>query len=329
MRRLMMTLFVLLLSVSVLAGCVTTSTPTGPDKVYQVGLSYIVEHPSLDAMRQGIIDGLAEVGFVDGQNIKLEQQSAQGEMPIAQQIAQKFVSDKKDMIIVITTPSSLAVAQATKEIPVVFGGVTDPVGAGLVDSWEKPGGNLTGVSDMSPIKEQLELFGELQTNAKRIGIIYSPGEANAVAVVEKAKEIAPSLGLTIVEATVNSANEVQQAAQSLVGRVDGFYLITDNTLAQGVQSVINLAIEQKLPTVGAVQAYVEQGALVTTGFDYYGLGKQTGFMAADVLRGKKPADMPVQTSHELNLVVNTRTAAAIGLTVPQSVLDKAAETIDQ
>lgn len=330
MRRITSSLLTFALSAALLAGCGGVKAPatatTAPEtKVYKVGLTQIVEHPSLDTVRQGILDGLKEAGFEDGKNLKVEFQSAQGEMPVAQQIAQKFAADKKDLIIALATPSAQAAAQATKEIPVIFGTVTDPVGAGLVASFEKPGANVTGTSDMTPVKDQLALFGQVESAKKveKVGIIYNTGEANSVFTVTQAKEAAKGLGLTIVEATVTSANEVQQAAQSLVGRVDGLYLITDNTLAQGIQSVLALATANKLPTVSVERSYVEQGALITAGFDYYKLGKQTGALAAEVLSGKKPADLPVQTSKELTISVNTKTAGAIGAKVPDAIMAKA------
>jgi putative ABC transport system substrate-binding protein len=327
MRRFAASLLTVALSAALLTGCggakPAATTAPAPAKVFKVGLTQIVEHPSLDTVRKGILDGLKDAGFEDGKNLKVEFQSAQGEMPVAQQIAQKFVTDKKDIIIALATPSAQAAAQATKEIPIIFGTVTDPVGAGLVTSFEKPGGNVTGTSDMTPVKEQLALFKDLGAKVQKVGIIYNPGEANSVFTVNQAKAAAKDLGLTIVEGTVSGAGEVQQTAQSLVGRVDGLYLITDNTLAQGVASVIALANEKKLPTVSVERSYVDQGALATAGFDYYQFGKQTGAMAADVLKGKKPADMPVQTSKDLKLVVNTKAAAAIGLTVPQDLLSKA------
>lgn len=326
MRRITASLLGFALSASLLAGCSSAPQSAAPTtseaKVFKVGLTQIVEHPSLDTVRKGILDGLKEAGFEDGKNLKVEFQSAQGEQPIAQQIAQKFAADKKDLIIALATPSAQAAAQATKEIPVIFGTVTDPVGAGLVASFAKPGGNVTGTSDMTPVKEQLKLFGQLEAAKKveKVGIIYNTGEANSVFTVDQAKAAAKELGLTIVEATVTNANEVQQAAQSLVGRVDGLYLITDNTLAQGIQSVLAIATQNKLPTVSVERSYVEQGALITAGFDYYKLGKQTGAMAAEVLKGKKPAEVPVQTSKELTVSVNTKTLGALGVKVPDALM---------
>lgn len=334
MRKLRIAAAVLTLVAATLAGCGGAKAPASATaaadrpKVYEVGLTQIVEHPSLDTVRQGIIDGLKEAGFEDGKAIRIEFQSAQGEMPIAQQIAQKYVADRKDLIIALATPSAQAVAQATKEIPVIFGTVTDPVGAGLVASLAEPGGNVTGTSDMTPVRDQLALFAKLGARVGRVGMIYNAGEANSVFTVKEAKAAAGDLGLTIVEATVSNPSEVQQAAQSLAGRVDGLYLITDNTLAQGIQSVLAMAQQAKLPTISVERSYVDQGALATAGFDYYQLGRQTGRMAAEVLKGKKPADLPVETSQDLKLVINTRSAQALGLTIPEQILSQA-EKVDQ
>lgn len=326
MRRITTLLLTLSLGASLLAGC--GGSKSGDAKVLQIGLTQIVEHPALDATRQGIIDGLKAGGFEEGKQIKIDFQSAQGEPTNAQQIAQKFATDKKDLIIAIATPSAQAAVKNAKNIPVIFSAVTDPVSAELVKSMEKPGGTVTGASDALPVKDQLALFAKLGTKVAKVGLIYNAGEANSVSTVNQTKEAAKALGLTLVEATVANAAEVQQAAQSLIGRVDGFYLITDNTLAQGVQSVITLANQKKLPTISAVDSYVDQGALATLGLDYYEHGKQTGLMAAEVLKGKKPADMPVQIGKDFPLTINTKTAKAIDLTIPADLL-KAAKQVEK
>lgn len=295
---------------------------TGP---IQIGLTQIVEHPALDATRQGIIDGLAEAGYVDGQQIKIEFQSAQGEPTVAQQIAEKFVADKKDLIIAIATQSAQAAIQATKsnQIPVVFSAITDPVGAGLVSDVQKPGGHVTGASDLVPVKVQMELFQRLGVDATNIGVIYNAGEANSVALMNDIRAAAGDLGLSVVEAMVANPTEVQQAAQSLVGRVDGLYLITDNTLAQGVTSVIELANSRKIPAISSVESYVEQGALATLGLNYYLHGKLTAEIVAEVLQGKNPGDLPVRFNEDLTLMVNTKTAEILGLDIPAAVLEEA------
>jgi len=291
--------------------------------VFQVGLTQIVEHPALDATRQGIIDGLKEAGFEDGKQIKIDFQSAQGEQPIAQIIAQQFVADKKDLIIAIATPSAQAAVTATNEIPIVFSAVTDPVSAGLVASNENGEGNVTGTSDALPVDQQLALFEKLGIKVENLGIIYNAGEANSVASLEQAKAAAQELGMNVVEVTASNASEVQQAAQSLVGRVDGLYLMTDNTLAQAVQSVLAVANQNKIPTVSAVESYVEQGALVTLGLDYYKLGLETGKIAAEILNGKAPAEIPVFFMTDLSLVINAETAEELGLEIPEDVLKEA------
>nr|WP_245301930.1 ABC transporter substrate-binding protein [Symbiobacterium terraclitae] len=291
----------------------------------QIGLTQIVEHPALDATRQGIIDGLAEAGYVDGQQIKIEFQSAQGEPTIAQQIAEKFVADKKDLIIAIATPSAQAAVQATKSnpIPVIFSAITDPVGAGLVADLQKPGGHVTGASDLVPVKVQMELFQRLGIDVANLGVIYNAGEANSVALMNDIRAAAGELGLSVVEAMVANAAEVQQAAQSLVGRVDGLYLITDNTLAQGVASVIEIANSRKIPAISSVESYVEQGALATLGLNYYLHGKLTAEIIVDVLEGRNPGDLPVRYNEDLTLMVNTKTAEILGLDIPAAVLEEA------
>lgn len=340
MRRLVRLLLTATLSTALLVGCGGKKSDPAPNdpkpsqggeaKVLTIGLTQIAEHPALDATRNGVIDGLKAAGFEDGKQVKIDFQNAQGLPDVAKQIADKFVADKKDLVIAIATPSAQTAAKSTegKGIPVVFSAVTDPVSAKLVASFEKPGGTITGVTDLSPVKEQLELFKQLGLSVTKVGLLYNSAETNSVFLVDFTKKVAKEMGLTIVEATAANASEVQQAAQSLVGRVDALYMITDNTLAQSAPSVIALAKEKKIPTLSAVESYVEQGALATLGFDYYQVGKQTGAMAAAVLKGKKPADLPVETPKDVNLIINTKTAQALGLTIPKEMLEKA-KKIDQ
>ncbi len=323
---------VLLTAALVLAGCGgTTSQPQGSSDnssgsgstagPIRIGLTQIVEHPALDATRQGIIDGLREAGYEDGKEIEIDFQSAQGEQPLAQQI----VADKKDLIIAIATPSAQAAVNATKNnpIPVVFSAVTDPLSAGLVSDLQKPGGHVTGTSDLVPVKIQMELFDRLGLKVTNLGVIYNAGEANSVALMNDIHAAAGEMGLNIVEATVANATEVQQAAQSLVGRVDGLYLITDNTLAQGVQAVIDVANSQKIPAISSVDSYVEQGALATFGLDYYLHGKLTAEVVVDILEGKNPGDLPVRYNEDLSLIINTKTVETLGLDIPAAVLEEA------
>lgn len=326
MRRVLGIVLSAALAAGVLTGCGGKATENNQEpgtQVYKIGISQLAEHPALDSTRIGIIEGLKEAGFEEGKNIVIEVENAQGERTLAQQIAQKFVADGKDVIVAIATNTAQAAKQETSEIPIVFSAVTDPVSAGLVDSVEQPGGNVTGTSDLVPVKDQLALFPKLGEQYKRIGIVYNTGEPNSVFLVEESKKAAQELGLEIVEASATTPTEVQQAAQSLVGRIDAMYLITDNTVAQAVQSVISVAHKNNLPTVGSVEDYVNQGALITTGLDYRLLGRQTGKIVAEILNGKSPAEIPVQYAADRRLLVNTETAELLGITLPEDIMAEA------
>jgi putative ABC transport system substrate-binding protein len=296
-------------------------------KIIQVGISQIVEHPALDACRQGMIDKLEELGYVDGKNIKYDIQIAQGNIATANQIAKNFVGAKKDLIIAIATPTAIAVANATKRIPIVISAITDPVGAKLVKSLERPATNVTGTTDMSPVKEQLELFSKLGYKPKNIGIIYNAGEANSRTLVAMAKKAAKEMGANVVEATVTNSSGVLMAAKSLVGKVDSIYIPTDNTVVSALESVLKVAEDNKLPVVTGDTDSVKRGALASYGLNYYKLGKQTGEIVAKVLKGANPAETPVETLKDLELYINLKTANKIGLKVPESIVKSAEKVI--
>ncbi len=296
-------------------------------KTIQVGISQIVEHPALDACRQGMIDKLQELGFVDGKNIKYDIQIAQGNIATANQIAKNFVGAKKDLIIAIATPTAIAAANATKRIPIVISAITDPVGAKLVKSLERPGTNVTGTTDMSPVKEQLELFVKLGYKPKNIGVIYNAGEANSRTLVAMAKKAAKDMGANIVEATVTNSSGVLMAAKSLVGKVDSIYIPTDNTVVSALESVLKVAEDNKLPVITGDTDSVKRGSLASYGLNYYKLGKQTGEIVAKVLKGANPAETPVETLRDLELFINLKTAEKIGLKVPESIVKSATKVI--
>lgn len=293
----------------------------------KVGITQIVEHPALDACRKGVMDKLKEYGYEDGKNIFYDIQIAQGNSATANQIAKKFVGDKKDIIVAIATPSALAVANATKKIPVVISAITDPVGAKLVKSLEKPGTNVTGTTDMSPVKEQLALFKTLGANVKNIGIIYNAGEANSRTLVNLAKDASKKLGLNIMEATVTNSSGVLLAAKSLVGKVEGIYIPTDNTVISALESVLQVTYENKIPLVTGDTDSVVRGSLASLGMDYYKLGLQTGEIVYKIIKGAKPADTPVETLKDLELFVNLKTAEKIDFKIPDEVIKKAAKVI--
>lgn len=290
----------------------------------KIGIIQIVEHPALDAARQGFIDLLAEHGYVEGENISYQIQIAQGDMATANTIAQKFKNEKLDLILAIATPTAQAVANLIKDKPILITAVTDPVAAGLVESAERPGTNVTGTNDLQPMEGQFELALQLVPGAKRVGIIYNAGEANSVTQVQMARAIAHELGLEVVEATVDTSAGVLQAAQSFIGRVDFIYVPTDNTVVSAFSSVVKVAEEHGIPVFPGEENLVPQGALATVGVNYYRLGRQTAEMALRILKeGAKPETMPIESQKETELVINEDVAQALGISIPAAIREKA------
>lgn len=294
------------------------------DETLNVGIIQIVEHPALDAARQGFIDVLTENGYVENEDVTYDIQNAQGDMATANTIAQKFKNEKMDLILAIATPTAQAVANVIKDTPILITAVTDPVGAGLVESADKPNTNVTGTNDMQPMEAQFELILDFVPDAKTVGIIYNAGEANSVTQVKLAKEIAAKLGLEVVEATADTSANVLQAAQSLVGRVDAIYVPTDNTVVSAIQSVVKVAEENDIPIIAGEENSVKQGALATVGINYYRLGRQTAEMALKIIKGEaKPETMPIESQKEVKLVINEKAAEAMGVTIPAELKEKA------
>ena len=294
----------------------------------RVGVTQIVEHPALDAARQGFIDRLAELGYEEGTDVVYDIQSAQGDFGTALTIAQKFAADGVDLVLAIATQAAQAAAQVLRDTPILITAVTDPVAAELVDSIERPGTNVTGTSDLTPVRAQLELLTMLAPSARRVGVIYNAGEVNSVVQVNLAKAAAADLGLEVVEATAANSSEVLSAAQSLVGRVDALYVPTDNTVVSAIESVVLVAERARLPLIAGEDLSVDQGALATVGIDYYQLGRQTADMALRVLQGENPAEMSIEYQNEINLVVNLSAAQRMGVTIPEDLLANAARVID-
>ncbi|OZC36030.1 ABC transporter permease [Marinobacter vinifirmus] len=292
-----------------------------------VAITQIVEHPALDAAHQGVVDELAERGYREGENLRLMHESAQGNSAIASQIARKFVGESPDVIVAIATPSAQTVAAAAREIPVVFSAVTDPVAAKLVKSWEAPGANITGVSDMLPIEKHLDMLQRVMPDAKRIGTVYNPGEANAAALVELLEERLAARGLELVKGAATKTSEVLGAARSLVGKADAIYLTTDNTVISAAEAVISVGERAKIPVFAADTATVERGAVAALGFNYYNHGRQTGAMVARVLEGASTADMPVEIMEELDLYVNPEAGERMGITLSEDLIQEAVKVV--
>lgn len=319
---------ILVLAVSMTAaGCGGEEAGKDSEQV-TVGITQIVEHPALDAARKGFIDAMKDAGYVEGKNIVYDVANAQNDKSNALTIAQKFANDNVDMIYAIATPTAQAAVQSTKDIPILITAVTDPVAAGLVDTLEAPGGNVTGTTDMNPIAEQLELVKKFVPEAKKVGIIYNAGEVNSEVQVKIAKKVAKDIGLEVVEATVATSADVSQAAGSLAGRVDAIYVPTDNTVVSALESVLKVAQENKLPVIAGEGDSVKRGALATLGIDYYELGKQTAQMAVKVLKGEDPAKMPVETQKNMKLYLNKKAAKAMGVDIPSDLLKEADEVFE-
>lgn len=310
------------MTLGVVAGC--GSSNSGDKKEVKVGIVQLVEHNALDAANKGFVDGLKERGYEEGKNISFDRQNAQADQSNLQNIGQRFVNNKVDLIYAIATPAAQTVANLTKDIPIVGSAITDYVGAKLVASNEHPGGNLTGTSDMNPIKEQVDLLRKIVPNAKVIGTVYCSSEVNSEVQVQAMKEYAESQGLQVEVATVSTVNDIQQAAQSLVGKVDAFYEPTDNIIASAMPTLTAITNPAKKPVICGEPNMVKAGGLITYGIDYYKLGVQSGHMAADILDGKaKPADMAIQLAKELKVSYNKTNAAALGITIPDDVANGA------
>lgn len=301
---------------------------TAQAKDVTVAVTAIVEHPALDAARDGVKDALAEAGYKEGENLKFIYQSAQGNPATAAQIARQFVGEGPDVIVPISTPSAQAVVSATRDIPVVFTAVSDPVGAQLVKDLKKPGGNVTGLSDMSPVVEHIKLIKEVMPNIKKLGYLYNSGETNSVSLLAALKEAAAAEGIEIVESAATKSAEVQGAARALVGRADAMYVPTDNTIVSALESAVGVAEESKLPLFTADTDSVKRGALAALGFNYYDVGKQTGAIVVKILKGEKPGDIAVDIAKGTDLVINLGAAKKMGVEFPQAVIDRATSKID-
>ncbi len=292
-----------------------------------VATTAIVEHPALDAARDGVRDELAAAGYVEGKNLRFLYESAQGNPATAAQIARKYVGEAPDVIVPIATPSAQAVVSATKDIPVVFTAVTDPLGAKLVGDMMKPGGNVTGMTDLSPIGKHLDLIKEVMPGAKTIGVPFNPGEANSVTLMKLIKQEAPARGLTVVEAAATKSSEVLGAAQSLVGKADAIYVPTDNTIVTALEAVVKVGIDNQVPVFAGDTDSVSRGAIAAVGFNYYDIGRQTGKIVVRVLKGESPGDIAVEGVEITELYVNPGMAKKMGVTLPDSLIARAKEVV--
>ena len=293
-----------------------------------IGISKIVAHPALDAVEQGVIDELTELGFVD---LEYDLQNANGDISTAASIATKFKNDAVRVAIGIATPTAQALANAIDDVPVVYAAVTDPISAGLVPSYDAGAGNVTGSSDLAPVRVQFDLLTEL-VDARTVGHVYAGGEANAVALAELARAAADQVGVAFVEATVVNSSEVRSAALSIVDRVDAFYVSTDNTVVSALSALVEVAETAGVPIISADTTSAEPGGvLAALGFDYYSLGRATGRLVGDILDGADPATIPtlfLTDPSDLDLLINLDVAAELEIAVPDRLLADASIVIE-
>lgn len=296
------------------SGAETTAEKTADGKQFKIGVLQLVQHAALDAANEGFIKALDDAGL----NYTVDQQNASGDQPTCQTIASKLVNDGDDLILAIATPAAQAVAGATSDIPVLITAVTDPASSDLVESNEAPGGNVSGTSDLTPVKEQISLLKQILPDAKTVGILYCSAESNSEIQAKMAREAIEAAGMTAVDYTVSSSNEIQTVVTSMVGKVEAIYAPTDNTIAAGMATVAMVANDNGLPTICGEEGMVKAGGLATYGIDYYELGYLTGQQAVKILsEGEDISKMPIGylPAEKCKLTVNEETAKTLGIDV--------------
>ncbi|WP_313232768.1 ABC transporter substrate-binding protein [Tissierella praeacuta] len=306
-----------------LSGCnsnVNKPNSVSEEKIFKIGISQLADHPALDDARLGFEDGLKELGI----NAEIDYQNAQGDIPTTMSISQKFIKDKVDLIYAIATPAAQSAKQSTNDIPILFSAVTDPVKSEIVTDWKNVGGNVTGTSDMAPTDSQLKMFKEIDPSIKTIGILYNTSEANSEIQIEEVKNLAPNEGLEIITVGISNVNELPQAIDSILNKVDGIYALSDNLIASSVELLSKKLMDKKIISVCAEETQVKGGLLITNGLSYYELGKQTAKMAKEILVDKKHVStIPVGLAEKTITTVNIKTLEALELDINLSLFKDA------
>ena len=315
------------------AGC-GKSSDSGSDKKesYTIGIEQFAEHGALDNCREGFLKGLEDEGIKEGDNLTVKYKNAAADMGTAKQISDSLVSDKVDLVCAIATPSAQSAYNAAMkaDIPVIYTAVTDPVAAELADKDGKPVGEVTGTSDKLPVEEQLKMIREMLPDAKKIGIMYTTSEANSVSAIEEYKSLVKKYDFELVEKGITTTADVSLAADDLLSKVDCITNLTDNTVVASLPTILDKANEKKIPVFGSEIEQVKIGCLAAEGIDYIALGKQTGKMAAKVLKGEAEAsEQNFETITEPGFYVNNKVAENLGITVPDDLANNAVESFDE
>lgn len=331
-KRVLAVMMTMALAATALVGCGSDSSSKSDKVEYTIGISQFAEHGSLDNCREGFLEGLKEVGIEEDKNLKVYYDNAQTDTGTAGTIADSYVSKKVDLVCAIATPSAMSAYNSCMkaDIPVVYTAVSDPVGAGLVKKDGANAGNVTGSCDLLPVEEQLKMIRAMMPEAKKIGILYTTSEANSVSTIKEYKEKAGEYGFEIVDTGINTIADVDLAASDLVGKVDCICNLTDNTVVQALQTVIEKANAKNIPVFGSEIEQVKAGCVAAMGIDYFELGKKTGAMAAKILKGEATAE---ETEYIKNadsaLYVNTAAADKIGMQLDADYISGAAETFTE
>lgn len=338
MRKSIATLLVTIMTTAMLVGCGGTSgaketmSASQGEKSYTVGIAQFAVHGSLDNCREGFLEGLAEEGIKEGENLTIYYENANADGATGTQIINNFQSKKTDLICAIATPMAQSAYSLTKntDIPVIYTAVTDPVMAKLATEDKKPVGEVTGTSDKLPVEQQLQMIRQMLPEAKKIGIMYSTSEVNSISSIEEYKKLAPEYGFEIVESGISTTADIPLAADNLVGKVDCISNLTDNTVVSSLSVILDKANKKGIPVFGSEIEQVKKGCLAAMGLDFVALGKETGKMAAKVLKGEaKASDMEYEVITEASFYQNTEVAKNLGITIPKDLADQAAETFDQ
>lgn len=300
------------------------STGTKEEKTVKVGVLQYTSHPALDEIYQGILSSLAEAGYVEGENMEVDFQNAQGDQSKLNTMSQQLITGKTDVLVGIATPAAQALANNTTEIPLILGAVTDPIGAGLVTDLERPGGNITGLSPQTPIKDQVELIQKVLPEAKTFGILYSAAEDNSIFQVKAMTKAAEEAGYKVKEYPVSAITDISTIVQGLSSEVDFLYLPTDNMIASAMSIVADIGTKNNMPIIPSVDTMISQGGLAGVGLNQFELGKAIGRMTADVLSGKsEPATTPIESYTKGEIIVNLAQAERLGITLPADVVEEA------
>lgn len=293
------------------------------NKEVKVGVLQLLSHPALDQIYKGLEDGLKKEGYEVGKNLKIDLQNAQGDQSNLASMGQKLVTDNNDILVGITTPATLSLSNATKDKPIIMGGITYPVEAGLIKTEDKPGNNITGVSDRTPIKQQLEIMKKVLPKMKKVGILYTASEDNSVKQAQEAEKLAKELGLEVKVSTVANTNDIQQVTESLASQTDAIFIPIDNTIASAMATVVKVTDAKKIPVFPSADTMVADGGLLGLGVDQYQIGVETAKVVAKVLKGADTKDMSIVLANEGVIYLNEAKAKQLGIEIPKEIKDKA------